>query len=817
MKRPNRGLAKAFGSKSATAKGTACAFATSFDESIRAKPSSVVTGLFEAWRKAFGIGSTAARKQHLRRTRIAAWQSKWCGTSLDEDLFLYAVQCFHSATVKRLAARIATDGKMLTPLRRSRGFHRDLESGAFFRSHGIGNLVNGDVHQAAVHLDDPRLAEALGGLDDSVDAIDVSAIDGRPLRDFYLDLFPREVRHALGEYYTPDWLASHVLDVSGFDPTDNGTVLDPMGGAGTFLVEAVNRIRQCGRADEWERVVGIDLHPLAVLTARVAMLAAAINKGRNSDRRTTMPIHHGDAIAEAWRRRPGALTSKLLVQTALGEKELDDDASAAVQLQQQLDRAGVIGDAEALVADARSVRETPAADVVVGNPPWIGWESLPDEVRRSTTPMWQSYGLFPHKGMDAILGGGKKDLSMLAAVASADAWVKPGGVLSFVLAESTFKAVGAARGFRRFQAGETPLKVLRVDDMVAVNPFANAATRTAVLTLRKGEPTAYPVRCVRWTRNGTEESASSPIDPSDLQSPWLTASSEAMPLLRRMLGKSAVRAYEGVNTGGANGIYWLRVVESLKGGEILIENLPELGRSDAPKIQAMIEDRYVYPLLRHQDVGRRSAQPSLSILLLQDPVRRTGIPIAELERNAPKTIAYIRQFESLLRKRAAFKRYFERGEPSSKNGPPYYSMFNAGTYTLSPFKAVWRRMIAPIEAAEVVCEDGKPALPQETLCFIPCGDEREAAYYATIMNSTTFNSAALAVSQGSTKSFGAPNLIAMVKIPTFDPASELHLKLGRMNPQDGRELDSLAAKAFGFNEAEAGILADELASQSNRG
>jgi hypothetical protein len=817
VKRPNKGLAKAFGSRSAAAKGTASAFAASFDESIRARPSGVVAVLFEAWRKSFGIGSTAARKQDLRRTKIAAWQSKWCGTSLDEDLFLYAVQCFYSSVVKRLAVKIATEGASHEPLRRSPGFHRDLESGAFFQSHGIVNLVNGDVHQTAVHLDDPRLAEALNGLDDSVDAIDVSAIDGRSLRDLYLDLFPREVRHALGEYYTPDWLASHVLDVSGFDPADNGTVLDPMCGAGTFLIEAVNRIRQCGRADEWERVVGIDLHPLAVLSARVAMLAAAVSERRTDDRPTTMPIYHGDAIAEAWRRRADDHRSKLLVQTPLGEKEFDDDVAAAVQLKQHLDRAGVIGDAEALVADARSVRETRAADVVVGNPPWIGWESLPDEVRRSTTPMWQAYGLFAQEGMDAILGGGKKDLSMLAAVASADAWLKPGGVLSFVLAESTFKAVGAARGFRRFHARETPLKVLLVDDMVALNPFANAATRTAVLTLRKGEPTAYPVRCIRWRRDGNEESASSPIDDSDLQSPWLTASSEAMPLLRRMLGKSAVRAYEGVNTGGANGVFWLRILERVGDGEVLVENTPELGKISVPKVRAVIEDRFLHPLLRHQDVGRDSATPSLSILLLQDPVRRTGAPIDELARVAPKTLAYIHRFEPLLRNRASFKRYFQRGESSKSHGPPFYSMFNVGGYTLSPYKTVWRRMIAPVEAAAVIGENGKPPLPQETLCFIPCARESEAAYFAAMMNSRTFNAAALAVSQGSTKSFGAPNLLAMVRIPTFEPASELHLKLGRLTPRDDREFDSLAAKAFGFNEAEAGILADELASQLDRG
>ena len=33
----------------------------------------------------------------------------------------------------------------------------------------------------------------------------------------YEDLFPQSLRHQLGEYYTPDWLARHVLDQVGYE------------------------------------------------------------------------------------------------------------------------------------------------------------------------------------------------------------------------------------------------------------------------------------------------------------------------------------------------------------------------------------------------------------------------------------------------------------------------------------------------------------------------------------------------------------------------------------------------------------------------
>ena len=57
---------------------------------------------------------------------------------------------------------------------------------------------------------------------------------------------------------------------------------------------------------------------------------------------------------------------------------------------------------------------------MVGNPPWINWESLPPGYREQTMPLWQEYGLFVHSGMDTILGKGKKDISTLMTYVAAD-------------------------------------------------------------------------------------------------------------------------------------------------------------------------------------------------------------------------------------------------------------------------------------------------------------------------------------------------------------------------------------------------------------
>jgi len=37
-------------------------------------------------------------------------------------------------------------------------------------------------------------------------------------------------------------------------------------------------------------------------------------------------------------------------------------------------------------------------DYVVGNPPWINWESLPEDYRERSKDLWNQYGLLKGKG-----------------------------------------------------------------------------------------------------------------------------------------------------------------------------------------------------------------------------------------------------------------------------------------------------------------------------------------------------------------------------------------------------------------------------------
>ena len=572
------------------------------------------------------------------------------------------------------------------------------------------------------------------------------------LKGLYEGLLPKQLRHRLGEYYTPDWLAEHLLDESGFTGEPGTRLLDPACGSGTFLVLAIRRMRRAMPSDRLplfrrellgrilDAVVGFDLNPLAVLAARANYLMAVrdlLDEGEEVE----IPVHLRDAILPL----PG------------------DEHAPGGQF-----------------------------DYVVGNPPWIVWDHLPEAYRRATRPLWEQYGLFSLSGSDARHGGGKKDLSMLMTYVAADRYLKRGGRLAFVLTQTLFQTKGAGDGFRRFRLGRTgePLKVLRVDDMVRLRPFAGAANWTATLVLEKGLATTYPVPYVKWVtaddREGSRQPClAEPIEPEVPSSPWFVRPEGFQTPLGSLIGPSDYTAHLGANSGGANGVYWVELIERTDRG-VLVRNRAEKNRRDMPEVTAVIEPDLIYPLLRWGDVGRWRAVPSGHVLLVQDLQLRRGIDPEIMQREYPATLDYLRRFERLLRGRAAYQRY--------QHAAAFYSMYNVGTYTAAPWKVVWRRMDRRVRAAVAGPVDDpllgrRPAVPQETCVLLAVDSPDEAHYACAVLNSAVVDFLVRAHSVRGGKGFGTPSMLDYVRLRRFDPNDRRHAELARR----GRQASETAA------------------------
>ena len=509
--------------------------------------------------------SLISRPSSLALDRLARHYGVHYDSSRPE-IVLFAVQTWYLLLVKLLAGHV---------LAAVRGRKSPAAEAAAGDAHAvIGPLMHGGVF-ADLAATDPwpgepfdwfvrawtaDLERAAGDAAAIISAYDPAGLAGSAaaggdlLKPLYETLFPRTVRHALGEYYTPGWLAEHVLDQVGYSGQGEARVLDPTCGSGTFLLAALRRWRQGEGAGSWEQgvrgcsqlrapcslpflpVVGFDLHPLAVAAARANYLLAVADL-IPAEVFIEIPVYARDAILNPWPEPAGF-------------------------------------------------------DFVVGNPPWIAWDNLPGEYREATKPHWQRYGLFSLSGNEARHGGGKKDLSMLLLYSSADRYLRDGGQLGMVITQTLFQSKGAGDGFRRFQLGAgAPLGVLRVDDMADVRPF-DAANWTSVIVLQKGRPTAYPVPYVKWKADAEGrrlpaankiELRARPIDVERPTSPWIVGPAEIetrsvsedphdasltlrVSMVSLPIARSDYTAHLGANSGGANAVYWLDVQGAAEGG-----------------------------------------------------------------------------------------------------------------------------------------------------------------------------------------------------------------------------------------------------------
>ena len=863
-----------------------------------------VQTLYKEWDRIFGI---VYGQEVIKAVRDAGQLAKLYGAPPLSDLksLLFAVHTYFALIMKLLAAELVSlqSGYLLArpiaelPSLPSDELLRrlaDLEDGGLFARQGVHNFLEGDFFGWYLSAWTPNLEAAVRDMARTLSEYEPATGSLLPeatrdlLKKLYQYLIPREIRHDLGEYYTPDWLADLVLNEVDYKGQPGVRVLDPACGSGTFLVLAIKRAREAAEEKLAEpeatvkeivgNITGFDLNPLAVIASRTNYLLALGTLVRHV-RPLEIPVYLCDSILTPWtyeRQRQAdfdSLGEPYKVPSVVGEFRVPRDFATKERLaalMRLLEECVTVGghDADSFLqrverevgpVDANSRRILAAlyrqvaklekdgrngiwarllknrfapvfvgkVDLVVGNPPWVNWSSLADQYRQATAPLWQRYKLFPHTGLRARLGSALDDLSILMAYAAIDSYLKDKGKLGFVITQTVFKSKGGGQGFRRFELGdETWLKVLGVNDLVELQPFEGASNRTATVVLEKGEKTEYPVPYTLWRklrpgrisvdlsplevddRTSRTLLHAQPVDTEEPTSPWLVGSPTASAALKKVIGPSPYNARVGAYA-GVNGVYWLRIVDRHP-GEILVENLHDVGRTSVRDVRALVEADLVYPLLRGRDVRRWRCQPSAHILIPQQPDKPSvAISESELKVEYPHAYAYLKEFEAILRQRAAYRKYFDTQKA------PFYSMYDVGPYTFAPHKVLWREQAADLTAA-VPEKTDRPAVPDHKLMLVECRSDSESHYLCAALNSAPVR---LLVRSYGVETQTSTHVLDHAAVPRFDPSTKVHQQLSQQSQtahllaaegmrgarrlcEVESEIDELAAQLWGLTSAE---------------
>ena len=427
---------------------------------------------------------------------------------------LFALQTTYAIIVKLIACKVVDKLNFNSetheyhdlsnlPFDKTRKFFQKMEDGYSYTSMGIRNFLEGDFF--SWYADSSQWSEqfwkGIKGIITTIDdytsfSLNVKYNPEDIFKDLYMCIIPQSIRHSMGEYFTPEWLADSVITeaLKGIN-NDNWTAIDPCCGSGIFVIALIKKVvgdisindldkdeKKAILDSILDRVHGIDINPLSVLSARVSYYIAIHPFGEIED--IEIPIYLGDSaivpiskavdgidcyaysisnnkygalnitLPKSFVEMPGfgKTMSKLqaLVKAESSEvlylkimEELSDKEKESVELTNlikslsqdlvNLHKNKWDGIWIRISTNFMLIARLKKHDLIVGNPPWVKWEHLPAAYTRKIKEFCDIRHIFCNDGM---YGGAQLNICALISNVSATNWLKDKGVLAFLMPDS---------------------------------------------------------------------------------------------------------------------------------------------------------------------------------------------------------------------------------------------------------------------------------------------------------------------------------------------------------------------------------------------
>lgn len=779
---------------------------------------------------------------------------------VDARRALFGVQSAYAIIVKLVAARVLSELRVGTTVLRFdrwatstgedlRRSMEELEDGYLLREYGLENLLEGDFFAWYVSPQQwtPALESAIRDVIQRLADYEGRAPLLRPgtlgdmFRLLYQRTIPAVIRHDLGEYYTPRWLAQSVLADLPAPPGWHG--LDPCCGSGMFVVEMIAEVlaetdhlpNEKRLAQVLRRVHGIDLNPLAVLTARVNyFLSIAHLLGDHGA--IEIPVYLGDAACiPSPVDLDGVPALAYTLPTAMGPLDVALPLSLAKKgarfgaVMRDVERAVIaldgptaiaalkrgigpeaavpaVADAIAHFVDAlvaleqqdwnriwaRLVKNFLATaaigpfERVVGNPPWVEWKDLPDGYRQTINAICRARGLFSD---DGYAGGTDLNICVLIAHTALERWVVPGGYLSFLMPHQLLQ-VRSTQGFRRWKLPDgTPLALRALADWTALRPFEAACqpvtyliqrgvpgpmlvpTRIHAPAGRSPRPTDASWRSVR-TGVAVQEHEACQVDADG--GPYLIDDPDLLPAMLDWMGECPYRGRRATET-SPHGVFWVRPVEGANAPSadlVLVENaLNPRSRDRLTRTTALVEREVLHPLLRGKGIQPFRVTPDPALLIFPHQAAQAPHPRAIADM-PPRALAYLKRYQDVLEARSSYKEYRSQG--------PFYSLWRVGPYTFSPYKVVWPEMgelrAAVVSTAQTPWGEAKMLVPEGKVNLVGLDSEEEAHFLCAMLNAPLIRRAYARMSS----QIGRPSRLPFA-LPTYDATHFTHRALAAVS------------------------------------
>ena len=394
--------------------------------------------------------------------------------------------------------------------------------GKIFEKLNIRNFTDNDFfHWVSDKQILKEILPALRQITSEFDLFDFTNIDEDILKGVYQDLIDRDTRHALGEYYTPDWLCEYIIEQ--LDITASSKILDPSCGSGSFLRAAINSLIDSDvnlSANEiCAQVVGFDIHPLSVQIAKATTLITLRDKIKESKKPVSLSVFLANTLLtpvakdnldffgesfdilvdkekisintrlfdNPYRFERAVIVAEDLAQLTNGQANMDRmnfNQTLKLKLDEELNEIFVVCIYDLYCAFKKAKEEgrdsiwefivrnlykpaflNQSFDYVVGNPPWFTLKDIRNsDYQNELTAKAKDTGTWPSKSANAT----HLEIAAVFLAHCTEYFLKKKGKLAFVLPRSFF----SSEHHHNTRAGKVKnVKITEIWDLEKVAPL----------------------------------------------------------------------------------------------------------------------------------------------------------------------------------------------------------------------------------------------------------------------------------------------------------------------------------------------------------
>jgi len=761
-------------------------------KSLLEKSSPKTSMLFQEWEVLFHLSENdKGQNDDIRKRRKIL--GELFGTTINnmeiDYKALFALQTTYAIIVKLIATKVITKIEFnkdieyfsdLTNIDYStlRQFIEYIEDGYVFQTGGVRNLLEGDFFSwycaSDIWSDEEAkiILEIVNILENYSTAIykhGYSTVD--IFIDLYMEIIPQEVRHSLGEYFTPSWLADKVVKESKkLIDKDEYIAVDPTCGSGVFIVSIIKDI--IGNIDILsidddsrnkllnrilKRVRGVDINPLAVLTAKVSFYLSIkpLIKGENIE----IPIYLGDSANIPNKQKINevecysyTVTTKqeninvvlpssfveseeffytmsqiqAIIKTedeelvfqkfidSINDNSINEEIKSLIKILSkqlvELHKNNWDGIWIRIVANFMLVGRISDVDIIIGNPPWVKWEFLPQEYANKIKSLCIDRHLFSGQ---TYMGAISLNICALIANVTASTWLTKNGVLAFLMPQ-TLMTQDSYAGFRNFYVNyeeKERLYLQRLDDWTkSGNPFVD--------TQEKFMTYYYQYKFVDYKKNGipitryTKKRSKTIIEINSKHSfvevenyftvselrafqmdvertGYTTFDKAVLPYKENfdlIIGECDYKARSGVEFTPAE-VYFIEPTSAVSDKKKYMfkptkfKNAKHKAISNLP---VTLETEFIKPVIKAPTIEPFgfSKNNNYCIFPYENGVSK-AVDVSKLNEKSPELLKYLINTKSIISKQSKRSLMIARGKA-------FYSLSKVGAYTFAPYKVTFR-------------------------------------------------------------------------------------------------------------------------------